>query len=118
MWVIGTDGGYLDKPVRSIPNGEACVMMPGERYEVIIDFAGFSGHEPASSRNTGQDPLPERRAAAWARPSASIMQFRVGGGLPSTGHQLQPGQPGTPLRTGAQRSCAWSIPPRARWPPA
>ncbi|UCD99689.1 MAG: twin-arginine translocation signal domain-containing protein, partial [Chloroflexota bacterium] len=39
MWVIGTDGGYLDTPVKIDPNDPAVppklVMMPGERYDVI-----------------------------------------------------------------------------------
>ena len=49
LWVIGTDGGYLDAPVAFDPAaGQKLVMMPGERYEVIIDFAAFAGHEPAS----------------------------------------------------------------------
>ena len=45
MWVIGTDGGYLDAPVRIDPNApkgqlQRLVMMPGERYEVIFDLDG------------------------------------------------------------------------------
>jgi len=35
-WVIGTDGGYLDNPVKI----NKLTMMPGERYDVIIDFRG------------------------------------------------------------------------------
>ena len=49
MWVIGTDGGYLDRPVKIDPNAlnaakgqpvvsQRLVMLPGERYEIIIDF--------------------------------------------------------------------------------
>lgn len=46
MWVISTDGGYLDNPVKVDPNApkgqpQRLVMMPGERYEVIIDFGGL-----------------------------------------------------------------------------
>jgi len=35
VWVIGTDGGYLDAPVLV----KKLVIMPGERYQAIIDFA-------------------------------------------------------------------------------
>ena len=43
IWVIGTDGGFLDTPVKIDPNApkgsqQRLVMMPGERYEAIIDF--------------------------------------------------------------------------------
>jgi FtsP/CotA-like multicopper oxidase with cupredoxin domain len=48
FWVIATDGGYLDTPVLIDPNASGAqikagvqktlVMMPGERYEIIIDF--------------------------------------------------------------------------------
>ncbi len=48
MWVIATDGGYLDAPVLIDPNAtgaqtkagvqKSLFMMPGERYEIIVDF--------------------------------------------------------------------------------
>ena len=38
MWVIGTDGGYLDKPAGVPGTNSKLVIMPGERYQVIIDF--------------------------------------------------------------------------------
>ena len=49
MWVIANDGGYLDTPVLIDPNASGkqlraglkkrLMMMPGERYEIIVDFA-------------------------------------------------------------------------------
>jgi len=44
LWVVGTDGGYLDKPVKIDPVAAVnskLVMMSGERYLVIVDFAGY-----------------------------------------------------------------------------
>jgi FtsP/CotA-like multicopper oxidase with cupredoxin domain len=62
MYVIGTDQGYLDAPAKIDPNGQAnnvLVIMPGERYEVIVDFAGFAPGTVAA-REPGQDALPGR----------------------------------------------------------
>ena len=71
---IGTDGGYLDVPVKIDPAAAAnrvLPMMPGERYWVIVDFAGYragrarahgiaySGNWRAQERR--QDPLSRRR---------------------------------------------------------
>jgi FtsP/CotA-like multicopper oxidase with cupredoxin domain len=61
MWVIGTDGGYLDKPVRldpALPQGQGkLVIMPGERYDVVINFAGQAG-QSLLLRNTARTPYP------------------------------------------------------------
>jgi FtsP/CotA-like multicopper oxidase with cupredoxin domain len=69
MWVIGTDGGYLDSPVRIDPAAAAnnkLTIMPGERYDVIIDFndPAWRAANPAFSgqlilRNTGRTPYPK-----------------------------------------------------------
>jgi FtsP/CotA-like multicopper oxidase with cupredoxin domain len=96
MWVIGTDGGYLDTPAKIDPNvpkkagQQSLVMMPGERYTVIVDFndpvwlnsikAAYGGAVPntlnLTLRNTARTPYP---AGAAAVPSTTgrIMQFRV-----------------------------------------
>jgi FtsP/CotA-like multicopper oxidase with cupredoxin domain len=37
--VIGTDGGFLDKPV----NTPTLLYAPGERYDTIVDFTAFAG---------------------------------------------------------------------------
>ena len=71
IYVIGTDGGYLDAPVAV----NSLVIMPGERYEVIIDFAGLAG-KTVLLKNTGRTPFP-----AGAPPNGAtlgkIVQFRV-----------------------------------------
>jgi FtsP/CotA-like multicopper oxidase with cupredoxin domain len=76
IYVIGTDGGYLDAPVKIDPAlGGKLTIMPGERYDVIIDFAGFGGTN-LIIRNTGRTPYPK-----GAPPNGStlgrIIQFRV-----------------------------------------
>ena len=76
LWVIGTDGGYLDAPVKIDPAAAAnnkLVVMPGERYDVVIDFTGFAGRQ-LIMRNTGRTPYPkgERlKARRWGRSSSS-----------------------------------------------
>jgi spore coat protein A, manganese oxidase len=69
LWVIGNDGGYLDRPVRIDPNAAAndkLVLLPGERYDVIVDFndAGWRAANPNFSgslilRNTAGFPYPK-----------------------------------------------------------
>jgi len=113
FWVIATDGGYLDKPVKVGPtagktNGKL-VMMSGERYVAIIDFAGFQAGVigpnglPYSGtwllKNTAKTPFPNG-AAAVGGTTAQIMQFRVVG-TPGTDTSFNPATPGVTLRGGA-----------------
>jgi FtsP/CotA-like multicopper oxidase with cupredoxin domain len=80
MYQIGTDGGYLELPTKIDPNApkgqlQKLRLMPGERADVIIDFAGLQG-QILILRNTGKSPYP-----AGSPPSGStvgkIIQFRV-----------------------------------------
>jgi len=42
--IIGADGGLLDhKVVKDISSGGRLFMAPGERFDVVIDFTGYSG---------------------------------------------------------------------------
>jgi spore coat protein A len=72
IWQIATDGGYLDAPVKMTK----LTLMPGERADIIIDFAGLAGKQLILS-NTGRTPFPK-----GAPPNGStvgrIIQFRVG----------------------------------------
>ncbi len=92
LWVIGTDGGYLDAPVKIDPaaaGNNKLVMMPGERYWVIVDFKGYEAgvvgpNKAAYSgtwllRNTAKAPFPAG-AALNGQTTGRIMQFRVAGG--------------------------------------
>ena len=71
LWQIGTDGGYLDAPVKV----DKLVLMPGERADVIIDFAGLQG-QTLVMRNTGRTPYPKGAPPA-ASTLGQIVQFRV-----------------------------------------
>ena len=112
FWMIGTDGGYLDKPVKVGPtagraNGKL-VMMSGERYMAIVDFAGFQAGVIGPNRlpysgtwllkNTAKTPFPNG-AAAIGGTTAQIMQFRVVG-TPVTDTSFNPAVLGATLRSG------------------
>lgn len=90
MWVIGTDGGYLDTPAKIDPLAAAnnkLAIMSGERYTVIIDFAGYQAGVigpnglPYSGRwvikNTGKTPYPAGKPPQGST-TGIIMQFVVG----------------------------------------
>lgn len=82
IWVIGTDGGLLDAPVMIDPNAKVnnkLVMMPGERYDVIIDFAAHPDLT-LEVRNTARTPYPGGGPVNGAT-TGKIMQFRVGTAL-------------------------------------
>jgi spore coat protein A len=77
LWVIGTDGGYLDTPAKIDPAlGQKLLIMPGERYDVIIDFAGLAG-QTLILRNTGRTPYP-KGAPPKGSTVGQVIQFRVG----------------------------------------
>jgi FtsP/CotA-like multicopper oxidase with cupredoxin domain len=87
LWVIGTDGGFLDVPAPAFdpglaqidgePTGEIVgnklVILPGERYEVIIDFSAYSAGTTFTMRNDAWNPYP----FGDAPPIPEIMQFEV-----------------------------------------
>jgi FtsP/CotA-like multicopper oxidase with cupredoxin domain len=108
LWVIATDGGYLDTPVKIDPNAKAnnkLVMMPGERYWVIADFNGFGAGKvgPNGSAYSGNWILKNTARAPYpggASPNGSttgrLMQFVVQGNPVADG-SYNPVS-GTPLR--------------------
>jgi spore coat protein A, manganese oxidase len=110
IWVIGTDGGYLDKPVKVGPpaNNSSLTMMSGERYITIIDFAGYQAGvigpngRPYSGnwllKNQAKTPFPAG-AASLGNTTAQIMQFRVTG-TPGTDTSFNPATVGATLRGG------------------
>lgn len=87
LWVIGTDGGYLDRPVKIDPNAVAnnrLVMLPGERYDVIIDFndAKWRAANPSFSgtlilRNTAGMPYP-KGAPPQGQTLGQLLKFFIG----------------------------------------
>jgi spore coat protein A len=77
MWIISNDGGYLDAPVKIDPAlGQTLTIMPGERYEVVVDFAGLAGQN-LIFRNTGRTPYP-KGGPPQGKTLGRVMQFRVG----------------------------------------
>jgi spore coat protein A len=111
LWVIATDGGYLDAPVKidpaaAKPAPTVLAMMSGERYWVIVDFKGYEAGKIGPNgaaysgtwllKNNAKTPYP-----AGAPPQGStvgrIMQFRVAGG-PVTDTSYDPAT-GAALRT-------------------
>jgi FtsP/CotA-like multicopper oxidase with cupredoxin domain len=98
IWVVGTDGGYLDAPVKVdyTGAGEKLVLLPGERYEVIIDFTNFAGAF-IEMRNTAGTPYPLGDPVVPGL-TDTIMQFEVKGKAKSPGIVYDP-VAGDPLRT-------------------
>jgi spore coat protein A len=106
MWVIATGGGYLDDPVKLDPAlGQKLVIMPGERYEVIIDFADTTNNPTPSGtyllRNTGRTPYP-KGAPPMGSTLGQIILFRVGAAPAGGDGSYDPKTDGA-LRTGIQR---------------
>ncbi len=117
IYQIGTDGGFLDTPVPIDPNAPAgqlqrLVLMPGERADIIIDFAGIPVGTKLLLRNIAKTPYPGGIAASGST-TGRIMQFTVNALPPSpdtsfnpaTGGILRPGGlikrlPGAPDSTG------------------
>ena len=111
LWMIGTDGGFLDAPVEISPlavTNNKLVTMPGERYWFIVDFkkfqAGMIGPNGAAYsglwvlKNTAKTPYPGG-AAPNGSTLGKIMQFRVQGQAPATDTSFDPSIPGVTLRT-------------------
>ena len=118
LWVIATDGGYLDRAAKIdksalVPN--RLLMLPGERYEVVIDFNGFeSGASGPNGKtysgnwvleNNAKAPYPAGDPVDPAT-TGRIMEFKVGAcasnqcGAKDT--SFDPAA-GVAIRTGAQR---------------
>lgn len=72
IWQIGTDGGYLDKPAHVT----RLLIQPGERADIIIDFAGYEGQNLLLT-NAGATPYPYGTGTDPLT-TGSIMEFRVG----------------------------------------
>jgi len=118
--VIGTDGGYLDAPKLIDPNSvnkavpKSLVMLPGERYDVIIDFgdpvwlnairAAYKKGIPNPLNlvliNNAKTPYPDG-APASSSTTGRIIQFRVSAVKPPSDTSFNPAAAGATLRGGA-----------------
>jgi bilirubin oxidase len=69
MWVIGSDGGFLPRPVE-LSGTTGLPVLPSERYDVIVDFTGVKPGTKLYLINEG--------AAATVGTTATVMRFTVG----------------------------------------
>jgi FtsP/CotA-like multicopper oxidase with cupredoxin domain len=98
FFVIGTDGGLFDVPVKlNDPNlDNRMLQAPAERFDVIIDFAGFAG-QTLTLVNSSKAPFPNGMAPD-PQTFGEVMQFRVVSPLQGTDTSYNPAT-GAPLRT-------------------
>jgi spore coat protein A, manganese oxidase len=85
MWAIGNDAGFLDAPALVDPNAAGrpdkyLAIMPGERYEMIIDFSNYAG-QTLVLKNVAKAPYPGGMTPTGGMDK--ILQFRVA--CPATG---------------------------------
>lgn len=107
LYQIATDGGYLDAPVKIDPNApkgqlQRLVLMPGERADVVVDFAGLAPGTRLLLRNVAKTPFPNG-GTPKGDTIGRIMQFRVN--APRAGFVDTSYNPalGTPLRPANRR---------------
>ena len=77
MWQIGTDGGLLDAPAAVSAGGSSpsLLVAPGERADLVIDFAGSEG-TTLTLRNTANGPYPDGDPVD-PETTGQVMQFIV-----------------------------------------
>ncbi len=103
MWQIGTDGGYLEEPVKIDPKApkgrlQRLLILPGERADVIIDFAGLTPGATLLMRNVAKTPYPGGGSPRGST-TGRVMQFRVvQKAEPGDDTSYDPAHPGAPLR--------------------
>ncbi len=120
FWIIGADGGLLDRPVQS----ENIFFAPGERADVIVDFSGFKGQViymindavtpyPTGGGGPGADSGPgPATSPAFINTVGQIMKFNVGNTI--TGGKdtsFDPAFPGAKLRVSNVNSNSTKLPP-------
>jgi FtsP/CotA-like multicopper oxidase with cupredoxin domain len=73
---VGTDGGLLDAPV-SI---NRLVLAPGERADLVVDFAGLAAGTTVVMTNSARTPYPDgpRAERLGGSPLPQVMRFQVG----------------------------------------
>ncbi len=69
---IGTDGGYLPKPVQLA----SLLIAPGERADILVDFSQLSPSAKFIMTNTANTPFPDGNPPDPAT-TGQIMQFTV-----------------------------------------
>lgn len=69
IWVIGSEQGFLPKPVK-LTN---LVIAPGERFDTIIDFTGMKTGSTLTLMNNANEPYPDGESGNVLE----IMQFKL-----------------------------------------
>ncbi len=67
--IVGNEGGLLAAPARGVG---ALTVGPGERYDVVVDFAGYANGDEILLRNSAGAPFPNGAADL-----PQVMKFRV-----------------------------------------
>lgn len=67
--VIGDEGGLLEAPAHGVGQ---LTIGPGERYDVVVDFAGYSAGQEILLRNSAGAPFPNGPVDV-----PDVMKFRV-----------------------------------------
>jgi FtsP/CotA-like multicopper oxidase with cupredoxin domain len=98
LWVIGTDGGLLPAPVAV----DSLLMVPGERYDVVIDFGGYPAGTEILLTNSAPAPYPGPPGVGVV---PNVMKFIVQGisgyttALPATLRPLEAIDPAMAMAT-------------------
>jgi spore coat protein A len=109
FWQIGTDQGYLRIPVQlngpTNSNSPRLLMGPGERCDVVIDFAGYNGRYFVL-QNNAKSPFKSLLQQEDVSPLPQIMLFRVSSEpvpdpsrVPNNLAQISPIPPGSSTTT-------------------
>ncbi len=102
VYQIGADDAYLDAPVRV----SEVFLAPGERADVIVDFAAFAGQE-ITVTNDAPVPYPDGLVPGTDQPGmADVMQFRVRA-IPVKDTSCDPA---SPRRRGRPAPCGRPVP--------
>lgn len=72
FYQIGSDGGYLSKPVMLT----SLLLAPGERADIIVDFSGITSGTSILLQNDARAPFPDGDIAD-PNTVGQIMQFTV-----------------------------------------
>lgn len=72
FYQIGTDGGYLPKPVQLV----SLLIAPGERADILVDFSQLSPGTQLTLTNTANAPFPNGNPPD-SKTTGLIMQFTV-----------------------------------------
>jgi len=100
IWVIGTDGGFLPRPVRL----DRLTVASAERYDVIVDFTGIAPGTELFLINEGPDePFGGGEPGTDFEPAdpgttGQVLKFVVGS-LNSTDRSVPPSQLSLPSLT-------------------